>query len=332
MKALISRRVGGPDALELGELPEPVAGPGELLVAVAAAGVNYPDTLIIEDRYQYRPQRPFAPGGEAAGVVMAVGAGVTAFAVGDRIATYCGWGGMAERLAVPAARCVELPADIPLLDAAAFLFTYGTAHYALTQRGQLQRGDKVLVLGAAGGVGSAAVEIATALGAEVIAACSSDEKVAFCRQLGAQHGLVYARDLDRDGQRAFTEQIRAVANGAVDIVLDVVGGSYAEPALRALGWEGRYLVLGFPAGLPQIPLNLPLLKSCDIRGVFWGAWVDRDPAGFRAGANALFDLYRAGRVKPAISQRYALTDAAAAIRALGERSVMGKVVVTVAAD
>lgn len=332
MKAVVSSRVGGPETLTVAELPTPQAGPHDLLLAVRAAGVNYPDGLIIEDRYQYRPERPFAPGGEAAGVVVQVGAAVTGFKVGDRVAAYCGWGGMAERLAVPAVRCVPLPDVVPFAEGAAFLFTYGTAHYALTRRGQLQRGDKVLVLGAAGGVGIAAVEIAQALGAEVIAACSSSAKVAFCQQRGAQHGLVYpSGELDRDAQRAFTEQIRTVAGGPVDIVLDAVGGSYAEPALRALGWEGRYLVLGFPAGLPAIPLNLPLLKSCDIRGVFWGAWVDRDPAGFRAGAEALFALYAAGKVKPAVSRVYPLAAAGEAIRALQAREVMGKLVVEVAA-
>jgi len=330
MKAILSVAPGGTETLVYGEAPSPAVKPGELLIAVKAVGINFPDVLIIQDKYQYKPERPFSPGGEAAGVVMAVGEGVTDFGVGDRVLSFCSWGGLAEQLATPAARCARIPDAMPFDEAAALIFTYGTSYYALKGRGQLKAGERLLVLGAAGGVGLAAVELGRALGAEVIAACSSQEKVDVCLLKGAQRGLVYsATQLDKGAQRDFSNQIKEVAAGGIDVVLDAVGGSYSEPALRTLNWEGRFLVLGFPAGVSSIPLNLPLLKSCDIRGVFWGAWTEQYPQEFRQSIDELFALYETGLVRPHISNRYPLARAGDAIAELQDRKAIGKIVVMV---
>src|SRR5690606_1314684 len=280
LRALLSTRPGGPETLELTELPDPAPGAGEVVVRVRAVGVNYPDVLIIEDRYQFRPERPFAPGGEVAGQVEAVGAGVSNLKPGDRVLAMPGWGGMVERLAVAADRCLKIPDAMPFEEAAAFVMTYGTSYYALKDRAGLKAGEALLVLGAAGGVGAAAVELGKAMGARVIAAASSEDKIAFARQLGADDGLVYPRgELDKAASKALAGAFKtACAPDGADVVYDAVGGGYAEPALRAMNWNGRYLVVGFPAGIPSIPLNLTLLKSVQIVGVFWGAHVAREPA------------------------------------------------------
>lgn len=330
MRAMLSFASGGPDSLKLTDLPEPVPGPGEVAVAVRACGINFPDSLIIADRYQARPPRPFAPGGEVAGTVAAVGEGVTEPRVGDRVVGTPGWGGLAERIVLPAAGCRAMPDAMPFDEAACFLFTYGTSYHALVDRGGLAAGQTLLVLGAAGGVGVAAVEIGRALGARVVAAASSDEKLAFATRCGAHDGIVYpAGPLDRDGAKALAAAFKGAcgADGA-DVVYDAVGGAYAEPALRAIAWDGRYLVVGFPAGIPSIPLNLPLLKSCAIVGVFWGGFVRRDPEGSARNERALFDLYAAGALKPRISARYPLERAGDAIASLADRRALGKVVVT----
>ncbi len=330
MRAMLSFASGGPETLRLTELPEPAPGPGEVAVAVRACGINFPDSLIIADRYQARPPRPFAPGGELSGTVAALGEGVTGLAVGDRVLGAPGWGGLAERVVLPAAGCRPMPDAMPFDEAACFLFTYGTSYHALVDRGGLEAGQTLLVLGAAGGVGVAAVEIGRALGARVLAAVSSDEKLAFARDCGAHDGIVYpAGPLDRDGAKALAAEFKHLcgADGA-DVVYDAVGGAYAEPALRAIAWGGRHLVVGFPAGIPSVPLNLPLLKSCQIVGVFWGGFVRSDPEGSARNERALFDFYGRGALRPRISARFPLERAGDAIAALADRRAMGKVVVT----
>ena len=329
MKAVLSTAVGGPETLELTDLPSPTAGPGQVVLSVKAVGVNFPDSLIIVDRYQFKPERPFAPGGEVSGVVKEVGEGVTHLKPGDRVIGSCGWGGMVEELAIDAARCIPIPDDMPFDEAAAFILTYGTSYYGLKQRGDLKPGEKLFITGAAGGVGLAAIELGKAMGAEVIAACSTQEKVDFCLSKGADKGLVYARDLDKDGQKAFSKDIKDVSGGGVDVIYDAVGGAYAEPALRAMNWEGRFLVIGFPAGIPKIPLNLTLLKSCDIRGVFWGAAVARDPAANQQNLAEMFAMYQEGKIKPHVSETFPLERGGEAIQYLIDRKALGKVVVTV---
>ncbi len=331
MKAILSKAPGGPDTLVLEEAPEPEAGPGQLVIDVRAVGVNFPDTLIIADRYQFRPPRPFSPGGECAGVVRAVGEGVEGFKPGDRVIASPGWGCMAERVAVPAARCTPMPDGMPFDEAAAFLFTYGTSWHALKQRAALQSGETLLVLGAAGGVGLAAVELGAAVGARVIAAVSSEEKASVVRAHGAAEAVVYPRGpFDGDGRRALSALFKGAAGEAgADVIYDAVGGDYAEAALRAIAWEGRFLVVGFPAGIPTIPLNLPLLKGCSVAGVFWGAWAARDPAGFAENTAELVRFYAQGRIRPHVSERFPLARAGEAIAALEARRAIGKVVVTV---
>ncbi|MEM1105770.1 MAG: NADPH:quinone oxidoreductase family protein [Pseudomonadota bacterium] len=330
MKAILSKAPGGPETLVLEDIPAPEAGKGEVVLEVKAIGVNFPDSLIIQDLYQFKPERPFSPGGEVSGVVKAVGEGVSDLKVGDRVIGSTGWGGMREEVAVHAGRCIPIPDAMPFDEAAALIMTYGTSHYALKDRADPKPGEKLLVLGAAGGVGIAAVELGKAMGLEVIAAASSQEKVDFCLSKGADAGLVYARGpLDRGQQKALSNEIKEVSGGGVDIIYDGVGGDYAEPALRAMNWEGRFLVIGFPAGIPKLPLNLTLLKSCDVRGVFWGAFVARNPERNAAHVRELFDFYRDGKIKPHVSGHYPLERAADAITELIERRAQGKVVVTV---
>jgi NADPH2:quinone reductase len=332
MKALLSKEVGGPETLVLEDVPSPQAKPGFAVVEVKAVGVNFPDVLIIEDKYQFKPQRPFAPGGEIAGVVKSVGDGVTHVKPGDRVLGNTGWGGMAEELALEAARLVKIPDSMPYDEAAAFIMTYGTSWHALKDRAQLQAGQSLLVLGAAGGVGLAAVELGKAMGARVIAAASSEEKVELCKKHGADDGVVYGRGpFDREGQKGLAQLFKdAVGPNGADVIYDAVGGDYAEPALRSIAWEGKYLVVGFAAGdIPKIPLNLALLKGCDIVGVFWGAWVGKNPQRHQASVAELLKMYEAGKIKPFVSERFPLARAADAISHLASRKAMGKVVVTI---
>ena len=332
MKALLSKAVGGPDTLVLEDVPSPEAKPGFAVVSVKAVGVNFPDVLIIEDKYQFKPARPFSPGGEISGVVKSVGEGVTHIKVGDRVLGNTGWGGMAEELALEAARLVKIPDAMPFDDAAAFIMTYGTSYHALKDRADLQPGQTLLVLGAAGGVGLAAVELGKQMGARVIAAASSQEKVDLCLAHGADAGVVYGRGpFDRDGQKQLSEQFKTACGAAgADVIYDGIGGDYAEPALRSIAWEGKYLVVGFAAGdIPKIPLNLALLKGCDIVGVFWGTWVAKNPARHQKSVAELLAMYAAGKIKPHVSGRFPLAKAADAIRHLASRQAMGKVVVTI---
>ncbi|MDX9997953.1 MAG: NADPH:quinone oxidoreductase family protein [Phenylobacterium sp.] len=332
MKAVLSKAVGGPETLELGELPSPEAKPGHAVISVKACGVNFPDVLIIEDKYQYKPQRPFSPGGEVAGIVKAVGEGVTNVKVGDRVLGNTGWGGMAEQIALPAAKLIHIPDNMPWDEAAAFIMTYGTSHYALKRRGHLKPGQTLLVLGAAGGVGLAAVELGKAMGARVIAACSTQEKVDLAKSRGADDGVVYGRGpFDREGQKKLAELFKTACgpNGA-NVIYDAVGGDYAEPAFRSIAWEGRYLVIGFAAGdIPRLPLNLPLLKGADIVGVFWGAFTNAEPDNYRIDVEELLELYKQGKIRPHVSETFPLEKAADAITHLASRKAMGKVVVTI---
>lgn len=330
MKTLRSHAVGGPDSLVLDEVAAPVPGPGQVLIAVKSCAINYPDALMIRDLYQFKPQRPYAPGGEIAGVVEAVGEGVTAFRPGDRVLGSCGNGGLAEKVVTETTRLYPLPDGVSFEAGSALLMTYGTTIYGLKDRGQLKAGETLLILGAAGGVGISAIELGKAMGARVVAGVSTEDKAAFAREAGADEMVVYGRGpFDKDQAKALADRFKAAcgANGA-DVVYDIVGGEYAEPALRAIGWEGRYLVIGFTAGIPKIPLNLTLLKSCDIRGVFWGAFVARNPERNNALIAELFELMKAGKVNPRISARFPLERGGEAIAMLENRQATGKVVVT----
>ena len=331
MKALLSTEPGGPDTLRLSDLPDPSAGPGELLVRVRAAAINYPDVLIIEDKYQMRPPRPFAPGGEIAGEVETVGGEVEGWKVGDRLIAVPGFGGLAEKIVIPAKSAIPLPASRSFVDGAALLLTYATSIHALYDRGKLASGQTLLVLGAAGGVGLAAVELGKARGARVIAAVSSDEKAQAARDAGADEAIVYPRGpFDKEASKALAEQFKAAVGPAgADVIYDPVGGDYAEPALRSIAWEGRYLVVGFPAGIPRLPLNLTLLKSCDVCGVFWGAFAAREPQANAAHVETLFRLWDEGAIGPRVSATYPLERGGEAIAALAARNVIGKVVVTI---
>ncbi|WP_299145321.1 NADPH:quinone oxidoreductase family protein [uncultured Tateyamaria sp.] len=329
MHAMLSTKPGGPDTLEWTEGPTPTPKKSEVLIAVKAAGVNFPDTLIIRDLYQMRPPRPFAPGGEVAGVIEAVGENVSHLQPGDRVLAMTGFGGFTTHLCAAANACVKLPDTMPFDEAACFLFTYGTSHYALKNRGELQSGETLLILGAAGGVGAAAIELGKAAGARVIAAVSSDEKAAFCKELGADETIMYPRDMDKAAQKALSAEIKRVAGpDGVDVAYDAVGGAYAEPVIRSMAWGGRYLVVGFPAGIPSIPLNLTLLKSCQIVGVFWGASIYRAPDDHAQNVRELFEMYGKEQIKPQITARFPLKDAEQALNRIAERKATGKVVLT----
>ena len=331
MKALLSIVAGGPETLTLGELPTPNPGPGQVRIAIAACSVNYPDVLVIQDRYQMRPPRPFAPGMDVAGVIDAVGPGVTRLQIGTRVLAASGIGGMAEYVVVTEENCLVVPDGIPLDEAAAMLTTYGTSYHALHDRAHLQRGETLLVLGAAGGVGLAAVEIGKAAGARVIAAASSADKVTLARKHGADDGVVYPSGaFDKDRSKQLADDFKTACGGeGAHVIYDAVGGPYSEPALRAIAFGGRFLVVGFPAGIPQVPLNLPLLKSCQVVGVFWGAAVARDGRQLQTAWQELARLHGQGLLRPHISERYPLEQGALAIARLANRQATGKVVVTI---
>ena len=331
MKALLSKQAGGPETLVLEEVAEPLVTPGQVRVSVRACGVNFPDLLIIQDLYQYKPPRPFAPGAEVAGIVDAVGDGVEHVRVGDRVLLSPARGGMAEKTVGPAGNCWKIPDAMPFDEAAALLMTYGTSQHALKDRAALRSEETLLVLGAAGGVGLAAVELGKAMGARVVAAASSVEKLALARDHGADEGVQYPTGpLDKTQARALTDRFKAAcgADGA-QVIYDGVGGDYTEAALRAIGWQGRHLVVGFTAGIPKLPLNLTLLKSCQVVGVFWGEFAARYPALHAANVAELMALYLDGRIKPAVTERFPLARGAEAIARLGGRQARGKVVVVI---
>jgi len=331
MKALLSTHIGGPETLTVEDIADPVAGPGELLVSIRACAVNYPDVLIIEDKYQVKPPRPFAPGCEIAGVVEAVGAGVAGWAPGDRVIAVTGSGGMAGKIAIPVASAFRLPEARSFAEGAALLLTYATTIHALVDRGRLTEGETLLVLGAAGGVGLAAVELGKAFGARVIAAVSSQAKAQAARDAGADDVVVYGHaPFDRDQSRALSDAFKAALGpGGADVIYDPVGGDYSEPALRSIAWEGRYLVVGFPAGIPRLPLNLTLLKSCDVCGVFWGAFAARDPKANEAHVARLFRLWESGQINPLVTESFPLERGGEAIARLAARDVIGKLVVSI---
>lgn len=330
MRAMMSKEAGGPETLELTETETPKPGKGEVVIRVRAAGVNFPDTLIIKDLYQLKPQRPFAPGGEVSGEIESLGEGVSDVSVGDRVLAVPGYNGFSTHVVAHKSTLVPIPDDMPFDQAACFILTYGTSHYALKQRANLREGETLLILGAAGGVGAAAIELGKAMGARVIAAVSSEEKAAFCKELGADETLIYPREMDRDAQKAFSGAIKELAGPkGVQVVYDAVGGNYAEPAVRALGWEGRFLVVGFPAGIPKLPLNLTLLKNCQVVGVFWGAFTKMEPDVHQANLKELFGMWSKGQIKPQISASFPLEKAADALRMLEDRKVLGKVVLNV---
>jgi NADPH:quinone reductase len=329
LKALLSRQAGGPETLRLEDVADPAPGPGQVLIAMRACGLNFPDALLIQDRYQLRPPRPFAPGGEVAGIVLDVGSGVTHVRAGDRALAMPGWGGLATRVVADAAMCVKIPAAMSFEHGATLLVTYGTVHYALSRRARLRAGESLLVLGAGGGIGLAAVELGRACGANVIAAASTQAKIDTALARGATTGFVYPTgEAAADGrQLAQLFKTHCGAQG-VDVVCDPVGGAYAEPALRSMAWGGRYLVIGFAAGdIPRVPLNLPLLKGCDIQGVLYGAHALRDPAGVRVEIEELLSLYLAGAIRPHVTARYPLSQGGDAIAAIAARQALGKLVV-----
>jgi NADPH2:quinone reductase len=324
MKAVLCKQYGPPESLTFEELPSPRPGPGEAVVTVRAASVNFPDVLIIQNKYQFKPPLPFSPGSELAGVVKEVGEGVTAFKPGDKVIAFTTYGAFAEEVKTEAGRLLPMPEGMDFPSAAAFLLTYATSDHALRDRGTLRPGESLLVLGAAGGVGLAAIEIGKALGARVIACASSPDKLAVCREHGADAGIDYA-------QEDLRERIKALTDGrGVDVVYDPVGGAYTEPAFRALGWRGRLLVVGFAAGdIPKLPLNLALLKGASVVGVFWGDFARREPKAFSDSVRQLGRWYAEGKLRPHVSQTLPLAQAADALKLMAARKVKGKLVLTV---
>ena len=329
MKAIISANPGGTESLLLKDVPDPTVGNADILLRVHACGINYPDGLIIDDKYQVRPPRPFSPGSEVAGEVLAIGKDIKGFAPGDRVIAIVTHGGMAEKLAVPASACCHIPAEMPWDVAATLIFTYGTSYHALHDRASLKPGEKLLVLGGAGGVGLATVQLGKAAGAIVIAAVSSEEKARLASEAGADHTVIYPTGaLDRDAAKTLSDKFKAVlGSGGADVICDTVGGDYSEPALRNIAWNGQFLVIGFPAGIPKIPANLVLLKGCQIVGVFWGSFTAKYPEHHQANNQALLKLWQTGKINPAISARYTLAEAPHAISDLIERRAAGKLVV-----
>ena len=330
MKALRSHAVGGPETLTLDELESPQPGPGQVRIAVRACAINYPDVLIIRDMYQFKPPRPFAPGGELSGVIEAVGEGVSQWQPGDRVIAMMGNGGLATEVLADAAKLFPLPDGVSFETGASLLMTYGTNMHGLLDRGHLKAGDTLLVLGAAGGVGLSAVELGKAYGARVVAAVSSEEKAAAAREHGADEVVIYPRaPFDKDQSKALAEAFKAACGSdGANVVYDIVGGDYSEPALRSIAWEGRFCVVGFPAGIARLPLNLTLLKSCDVCGVFWGAFAARDPKANAAHIAKLFELLKAGKINPRVSATFPLERGDEAIQLLADRKAIGKVVVT----
>jgi NADPH2:quinone reductase len=329
MKSWVSHTAGGPDMLVLQERPVPTPAEGELLVRVHAVGVNFPDSLLIRDLYQVKPPRPLVPGSEFCGVVEDRGAGVAGFERGDVVIGRCGWGAMSEYIALPQGRCVRIPSDLPRHEAAAFMFAYATAYHALHDAGGLQPGETLLVLGAAGGVGAAAVDVGRALGAKVLAAASSDQKLAFATAQGAGGGVVYDADLQPgDGQKAFAAQLKALAPAGVHMVFDPVGGAYTEPALRSLARGGRHLVVGFTAGIPRVPLNLTLLKSSRIVGVDWRSFVQEEPHANARNVQALLRMWQERLINPQVTEVFPFAAAPGAIARLESRAALGKIVVS----
>ena len=322
-----AKTLGGWQALRVVDVPTPEVGDNDVMVAVKAAGVAFPDTLITKGQYQFKPTSNFAPGGEIAGDVVKVGKAVKEFKVGDRVMALTGWGGMQERIVLRPEKLLRLPKELSYEAGAGYVFNYGTTIHALRDRGQLKAGETVLVLGAAGGLGVTAIEVAKAMGAKVIAACSTEDKAQVCRSFGADDVILYTKEKIKDRVAEIT------GGNGVDVVYDAVGGEYAEPALRSMAWRGRYLVLGFVAGIPKIPLNLTLLKGCSVNGVFWGSFTNREPEAFAADVEQLHAWVRQGKIHPdkTITETWPMDKAAEAIGRLEQRKVKGKAVVVMGA-
>ena len=324
MKALLCKQFGPPESLVLEEVPSPTPGPGEVVISIKAASVNFPDVLIIQNKYQFKPPLPFSPGSELAGVVKEVGPGVTHVKPGDKVIAFTTYGAFAEEVKTEATRLLPMPQGMDYASAASFILTYGTTDHALRDRGQLQAGETLLVLGAAGGVGIAAIEVGKALGARVIACASSAEKLAVCREHGADEIINYVSEDLREHIKALT------AGHGVDVIYDAVGGPYTEPAFRSIAWRGRHLVVGFAAGdIPKLPLNLALLKGASVVGVFWGDFARREPQAFVESARQLVRWFEHGRLKPHVSATFPLDKAAEAMNLLASRKAKGKVVIRI---
>ena len=327
MRAIVCEKHGPPETLVLKDVESLEIGPGKIRVAVHACGVNFPDTLIIENKYQFKPPLPFTPGGEVAGEVTEVGEGVTTVKLGDRVIAMTGWGGFAEEVVCDVGTLIPMPEGMDYVTAAGFTMTYGTSHYALKQRGQLKAGETLLVLGAAGGVGLAAVELGALAGARVIAAASTDEKLAVCREHGASETINYTTESIKEKTKEYTD-----GRGA-DVIYDAVGGDAFDQAIRCINWEGRLLIIGFASGrIPELPVNLALLKGCQIVGVFWGAFTGREPEENAANTAELAAMYRAGKLKPHVSATYPLEQAADALYGLINREAKGKIILTTGRD
>ncbi len=331
MKALLSEVPGGPETLRLKNVSAPVPQAHEILIDVKACSINYPDVLVIEDRYQVKPPRPFVPGCEVAGIVAKVGDAAVGWKTGDRVVATVDFGGLAEQCVAKATDCFALVEDRPFAEASALLLTYATTMHALADRGRVQPDDVLLVLGAAGGVGISAIEIGRAMGATVIAAVSSAEKADAALRAGAHRALIYPRaPFDKTESRKLAAAFKeAAGTNGVQVVYDPVGGDYVEPALRSIAWGGRYLVVGFPSGIHRLPLNLPLLKGCDVCGVWWGEFARRDPMANRRHVDTLMKWWSEGLINPLVSRQWPLESGHEAIAALGDRKAIGKLVVTI---
>lgn len=329
MKAYICREFGPIESHKVEEVEDPKAGPGQIIVDVKAAGIAFPDVLIVQGLYQFKPPFPFTPGGEIAGIISSIGEGVTKWKEGDRIIGTTGFAGLAEKAVYYEHQLMPLPETMDFQTGAIFPLNYGTTYHALKQRADIKDGESLLVLGAAGGIGITAIHLGKAMGANVIAAASSEKKLELCKKEGADEVILYPREeLDRTAQKTFSEQIKKVSGGGVDVVYDVVGGDYAEPALRSINWKGRYLVIGFTSNIPKIPLNLALLKGCQIVGVFWGHFTGVEPEVNAQNFKDLFELHAQGKIKPFVSEIFSIEETAKAIKLLEDRQVLGKVVVS----
>ncbi len=328
MKAFVCKEFGPIESHGIEEVPDPVAGDGQVVVDIKATGISFPDVLIVQGLYQFKPPFPFSPGGEISGVVSAVGNGVTRFKEGDRVMGNVGSGGLVEKGAYFEQQLMPLPETMDFKVAAGFSLNYGTTIHGLKQRGELKAGETILILGAGGGLGITAIHVAKAMGAKVLAGVSSQEKLDLCKKEGADEGIIYPREMDRDTQKELSNQIKEMSDGGVDVIYDIVGGDYAEPSLRAIKRHGRYLVIGFTAGIPKMPLNLTLLKECQIIGVFWGQFAGLDRDINRENFEELFQMHADGKIKPFVSETYPLDKAGEAIKSLEDRKVLGKVVVS----
>ena len=328
MKAFVCKEFGPIESHGIEDIPEPEAADGQVIVDIKATGISFPDVLIVQGLYQFKPPFPFSPGSEIAGIVSSVGNGVTKFKEGDRVMGNTGAGGLVERGAFFETQLMPLPESMSFQIAAGFSLNYGTTIHGLKQRAALKPNESILILGAGGGLGITAIHVAKAMGAKVIAAVSSEDKLELCKNEGADEGILYPKEMDRDLQKKFSNEIKEISNDGVEVIYDIVGGDYAEPALRAIKRHGRYLVIGFTAGIPKMPLNLTLLKECQIIGVFWGQFAGLDRDVNAKNFEELFQMHEEGKIKPFISETFSLDRAGEAIKTLADRKVLGKVVVS----